>query len=239
MEITKELLVEKYLTDKKSWKQVAAELGEKRAYVMYLAKQYGIKSRANTFTTVYENLVGQKFAQLLVVEQLENSKTGHRKWRCLCDCGKYHNTSSSQLKKGGIKSCGCLNHLSGKKSSKWVGYEDISGAYWWVIKNRCKRYKRELSVSIEYTWNIFIEQNRKCYLTGIPLIFAKNYRDGKKEQTASLDRIDSSKGYIEGNVRWVHKDIQKMKWDYKLKNFINYCQLIINNLQNINPAYLE
>ena len=44
--------------------------------------------------------------------------------------------------------------------------------------------------------------------------------------TASLDRIDSSKGYIKGNVQWVHKEFNKMKLDLLDKEFIDICKLV-------------
>jgi hypothetical protein len=44
--------------------------------------------------------------------------------------------------------------------------------------------------------------------------------------------IDSSKGYIEGNIQWVHKDINNMKWDFTQEEFINYCKLVANNFKN-------
>lgn len=47
-----------------------------------------------------------------------------------------------------------------------------------------------------------------------------------KQQTASLDRIDSSKGYVLGNIQWVHKDINKMKLDYDQDYFIDICRRI-------------
>jgi hypothetical protein len=50
----------------------------------------------------------------------------------------------------------------------------------------------------------------------------------EKKQTASLDRIDSTKGYIKGNIQWVHKDVNKMKWNWNQSNFINWCKLITN-----------
>lgn len=51
----------------------------------------------------------------------------------------------------------------------------------------------------------------------------------KKNRTASLDRIDSSKGYLENNVQWVHKDINWMKQDYSHEEFLQYCKLIYEN----------
>jgi hypothetical protein len=44
-----------------------------------------------------------------------------------------------------------------------------------------------------------------------------------------LDRVDSSKGYIEGNVQWVHKTINLMKQSFNQKEFIHFCKLVANN----------
>lgn len=46
---------------------------------------------------------------------------------------------------------------------------------------------------------------------------------------ASLDRIDSSQGYIKGNVQWVHKDINKMKFDLSQDRFLELCNIIVQN----------
>lgn len=47
--------------------------------------------------------------------------------------------------------------------------------------------------------------------------------------TASLDRIDNSKGYEEGNIQWVHKDVNFMKRTYSQEYFIKLCTLISEN----------
>lgn len=44
--------------------------------------------------------------------------------------------------------------------------------------------------------------------------------------SASLDRIDPQSGYLEGNVRWVHKAVNKMKWDIPHDIFLNFCQQV-------------
>jgi len=48
-------------------------------------------------------------------------------------------------------------------------------------------------------------------------------------RTASLDRIDSSKGYVKGNLQWVHKDINMMKNHYNQKYFIEICKKVATN----------
>ena len=44
------------------------------------------------------------------------------------------------------------------------------------------------------------------------------FRDSPAE-TASLDRVDSSKGYIKNNIRWVHRLVNQIKWDLKERQF--------------------
>ena len=56
-------------------------------------------------------------------------------------------------------------------------------------------------------------------------------KNGKKTKhnytcTASLDRIDSSKGYILGNIQLVHRDVNRIKSDFEQDYFIKICKLI-------------
>jgi hypothetical protein len=44
--------------------------------------------------------------------------------------------------------------------------------------------------------------------------------------TASLDRIDSDKGYAEDNVQWVHKKINSMKQTMRDELFIEMCKRV-------------
>lgn len=51
-----------------------------------------------------ENLIGQKYGRLTVVERLPNSS----KWKCLCECGNYVEVTTNHLKQNHTRSCGCL-----------------------------------------------------------------------------------------------------------------------------------
>jgi hypothetical protein len=48
-------------------------------------------------------------------------------------------------------------------------------------------------LSIEDTWELFTKQECRCALSGLPLYFPS--KRNKTDGNASLDRIDSSKGY--------------------------------------------
>ena len=56
-----------------------------------------------------KDLIGERFGKLLVVEDLEKrSKTGHKLYRCICDCGNEIILQTNVLTTGHTSSCGCL-----------------------------------------------------------------------------------------------------------------------------------
>lgn len=121
-----------------------------------------------------------------------------------------------------------------RKNNNWKGCGEISGKYLYIIKYGAKQRNIEFDLSIQYLWDLFLYQNRKCALTGIEIYFAKYAtKNGMLEQTASLDRIDSSKGYIKDNVQWIHKDIQRMKMDLSEEKFLDLCQKVVKHFHNI------
>lgn len=115
-------------------------------------------------------------------------------------------------------SCGC---------KYYKGLNELSGAYIYCIKRCAKRRDIEFSITKEYMWNLLVDQEFKCKLTGFDIYCSRN-RNKKcsnyKEQTASLDRIDSSQGYIERNVQWVHKYINFIKNDMSCNEFVEWCK---------------
>lgn len=61
-------------------------------------------------------------------------------------------------------------------------------------------------------------------------MFGRGLRSGGSSKSElsdkSLDRIDSKKGYVVGNVQWVHKDINRMKNTFPQDYFIQVCKQI-------------
>lgn len=53
---------------------------------------------------------GERFGRLVALEATQNrdSYNGSIIWRCQCDCGKEVHVSIRHLKKGEVRSCGCL-----------------------------------------------------------------------------------------------------------------------------------
>jgi hypothetical protein len=181
------------------------------------------------------NIIYNTYGRLVVIAS-NGTKKGIQYWLCKCQCGNTTIVRHSHLTGQSIRSCGCSHFYTNNNHPHWIGHEEISGTFFTNLKRSAKKRKLKFKLTIEYIWNLFIEQDRKCKYTKKTIKFNKTLKD--REGTASLDRIDSSKGYIEGNVQWVHKDVNIMKWDFNESDFLNWCNEITkNNKINLETDY--
>lgn len=173
------------------------------------------------------DLTGKTFYNLTVLYKAGNNKSGNVTWLCRCICATEKIFSQDHLtrKNKSIKSCGCKRVKRGKDHSQFSGFEEISGRWWHSRVTRQRnvgnREPKLVTISMEYAWNLFLAQNRKCALTGTPLRIGTSL-----SCNASIDRIDNSKGYIEGNIQWVDKHINFMKGTYSQNFFIEMCRKV-------------
>lgn len=174
------------------------------------------------------NLVGKQFGRLHVLKRVGHRKLFRRKanWLCLCVCGTLKVVHTNLLTSGKTQSCGCQlreSRLGSKRAFRGVG--DLSSRKFKTYKRSAENKGRQFNLSLQYCWDLFLAQNKKCALSGIDLVLTVGQSNGK--ETASLDRIDSSKGYVEGNVQWVHKDINQMKMALAQSYFISLCEKVV------------
>lgn len=182
------------------------------------------------------DLSGQTFGNLLAISVIGSHpkyKTLLWKFKCLLCDGEYIGVGID-VKRGKVKSCGCKKN-SKDRNGNWKGINELYGSTYYHYKSSAKKRKKEFSVSIEYLWDQYIKQGKKCPYTGFDLILSTNkekYENGYIKRTtynASLDRIDSKLGYVEGNVQWVYKEINSMKGEMSHNEFIDMCKTISNN----------
>lgn len=173
------------------------------------------------------DLTGQAFGMLTVLSlDKKQGKSNEYHWICECECGLKSSVNMYSLTSGLTRSCGCLRGRVGDKNPNWKGFQELSGHHWRHIQIHAKDRNLSFKVSIKYAWELFEKQDRQCALSGLPIEFG---RIRYKEQTASLDRIDSSKGYVRGNVQWIHKDVNWMKTKFPQDYFIKLCNLVSSN----------
>lgn len=161
---------------------------------------------------------GKRYGRLLVIGPAD--KGGW--WKYKCDCGVEGEYRGATIRKA--HSCGC-NAALGSNNARWAGYKDIDGKYWKNIIASAKARQLPFEIDIEYAWNLFQKQNEKCAISGLPISFKYN-GDRKVKRTASIDRIDSSKGYVHGNIQWLYQDINYMKRKLSDVDFITLCKAV-------------
>lgn len=66
------------------------------------------------------DLTGKTFTWLRVLSFNGKNKKNEKEWLCQCKCGKFKIATTSTLRRGKIKSCGCYNSAR---------YENLSGKY--------------------------------------------------------------------------------------------------------------
>lgn len=175
------------------------------------------------------DIVGNQIGKLIVTnETKQNFKS--KLYKCICECGNVRYYTKQNLLKGTLKSCGCYKKTTNGQSHKnWKGYRELSGTFFNRIKNLAKRRDINFNTNIEYLGDLFYQQKGKCTLSGITITMPKTWKSIRSfDYTSSLDRIDSSKGYLEGNVQWVHKDINMMKQQLSQTRFEELCALVTN-----------
>lgn len=123
-----------------------------------------------------------------------------------------------------------IKHMAREKTN-----ENICITLFKKIESNALKRNLNFELTVEDMWDIFIQQDGKCAITGVNInMLNANINNNYHLQTASLDRKDSSKGYIKGNVQWVHKAINSLKSDFTDDEFISLCHLVATTNSSYN-----
>lgn len=175
------------------------------------------------------------FGKLTVIslEPTTQDKNGRsrRFCKCLCECGKEIFVERFNLIRNQTKSCGCNRYPKGKSSRKWKSVGNLHASTLGRFKWNANSRHIPFELTLEEGWELYQNQKGLCALSGVPITFNSTSKicDG----TASLDRIDSSKGYVKENVQWVHKTINFMKHTLTTEDFLNWCKIIVDRQRDI------
>jgi hypothetical protein len=181
--------------------------------------------KSNSKYLRWEDLTGKKIGMFSVLKRTEKrTTTGYIVYIVKCDCGHVTELSSRDMKR--YQSCGC-KRIETLRQKSFKGFGEIGLGLWSSIIYGAKSRNFKFDISIEFAWNLFLKQNRRCALSN-ELIYFGTYKSKTRPNTASLDRIDSKKGYLKDNVQWVHKTINLMKQNINEQEFFIWCKKIAN-----------
>jgi hypothetical protein len=94
-----------------------------------------------------------------------------------------------------------------------------------ALRTKAKqRIKKEFNIQESELLDAWGKQKGLCTYTKLPLTAKAN-----QFNTVSLDRTDSSKGYIVGNIQLVCAAVNKMKQEYTEEVFLLFCHLVSQN----------
>lgn len=164
-----------------------------------------------------------------VKKEYNRSKKLGRKQYCSRSCSGEGNKHclGEHLGKARIE-----NLVSGNRRDEYTKFK------WFmkVIKQRSirnGRNRKEYNIDLPYLKKLWKEQDGVCPLTGWELVLPKHscVWDNTKNKIyrASLDRIDSDKGYNKGNVRFISVMANYCKNDFTDKEVILFCESVIKN----------
>jgi len=94
-------------------------------------------------------------------------------------------------------------------------------------KKRNGEYSKEWTLTQDYLEQIAQAQGGLCAISGQVLVFHPETR--RNSRTASIDRLNNKKGYVPGNVRWVHTDINQMRRGLSDQKLFELCQMIVEH----------
>ena len=158
------------------------------------------------------DLTGKRFGRLVVLERAERYKTntGRRStyYICQCDCGKTTTVTANHLTTGHTWSCGCAHK---EQEEVWKTYKLTHGkttgkkltksySRWMQIKQRCYNPN-------EVSYPFYGAKGIKMWYGWIdnPTAFCEYVEslDGYDTEGSTIDRIDYTKDYEPGNLRWI------------------------------------
>ena len=181
-------------------------------------------------------MIGRRFGRLVVKQFAGRNKYKHpwRLYRCTCDCGNEVVTIGAHLRRGVVRSCGCLRSLerstlqtaTAKLNLKLAVAACIkSGSAFREVLGEYKGNARKRGLS----WDLTDEQFRiltsaKCYYTGRAPAATKIACSGETYVYNGIDRLDSTKGYTIQNCVPCCSAINRMKLDIQFVDFVALCE---------------
>ena len=152
-------------------------------------------------------------------EVKRNDRVG-RKNHCSLECCGH--TSHNHLKKYSKENIKYLIPHIGHSRDKYTGLREHF--------RRVKKRNHEYDITLQDLLDLWDEQKGICVYSGVKLVHPNE--GGDNLNTASLDRIDSSKGYVKGNLQFITIICNQAKNNLTHDQMLVFLKTICNYYKN-------
>ncbi len=150
------------------------------------------------------DLNGRKFGRLTVLYEIGPREDGAGiEWACKCECGNWTVATTNNLRKGAVKSCGCMK----KELTATKGYQNI-------YKQMFNTYHNLRRACYDETGDKFSDFGAKgiafCkeWLDSVDAFKEWSIQNGYTPKSQLL-RYDQDKGYNPDNCYWWERTAEK------------------------------
>ena len=178
---------------------------------------------------------GDRYSLLTLTEKVQVFKDGRKngwRWMASCQCGKIVGPLvPAHIVKGHVKSCGKCQRVNSWVDKRLTGVENPSKL---VYRNyRYKAHKRGLEFYITYEdfMSLVQEPCIYCGRTNTSYFNPVTEYDEKFLYTG-IDRVNSSKGYVLGNIQPCCKICNRAKSDMSEELFLNWIEEVFRKSVN-------
>ena len=174
------------------------------------------------------DLIGRRFAKLVVLKEHPERGNGHVQWECICDCGTKSIVQGVHLVSGHTQTCGCsrMKHLQTVNVTHGMSK---TGLYhiWSSMKSRCY-YKKNVSFYRYGRRGISVCREWEKFENFYEWAINNGYKPG-----LSIDRIDNNGNYEPSNCKWSTiieqannmSSNKKMEHNGKTKTIAEWCRV--------------
>lgn len=210
----------------------------KTVYIQYHYLKTGKRTSCGCRSSRALDLTGKKFGKLLAIKntyERTQTKAGGFLWEFKCDCGNTHKALASDVKRGKIKSCGCIKEefLAKRKESAKTNTKTIEN-------NIFREYKigaKARGLVFELSPQVFVSLiYAKCFYCGVDYsrsLHSPSFKD-LSIRVNGIDRKNSNLGYTEENCVPCCSVCNYKKSTTSFEDFLLWIRTLYKNTLSLN-----